>query len=46
MLQRLSLVALVLVVLVVVVVGQLLFLGWTVVLGSSQRREVVLNVGR
>ena len=39
-----SLVALVLVVLVVVVVGQLLFLGRTVVLGSSWRREVVLNV--
>ena len=40
-----SLVALVLIVLVVVVVvGQLLFLGRTVVLSSSWRREVVLNV--
>ena len=39
-----SLVALVLVVLVVVVVGQLLFLGRTVVLGSARRREVVLDI--
>ena len=40
----LSLVVLVHVVLVVVVGGQLLFLGQTVVLGSSWRGEVVLNV--
>ena len=39
-----SLIALVLGVLVVVVVGQLLFLGRTVVLGSLWRGEVVLNV--
>ena len=41
-----SLIALVLVVLGVVGVGQLLFLGRTVVLSSSWRGEVVLNIVR